>query len=139
MTPRFSLSAQPLDEQAVTALVSSPDAGGMVTFVGRVRDHARGHEVTALEYEAYPEMAQTVFAQIATEAQARFAIKDVAIHHRIGRLVVGEIAVVVAVSAAHRGPAFSGCEYVIDQLKTRAPIWKKEFSPDGAAWIEEHP
>ena len=139
MNPRFGLSDQPLDEQAVTALVSSPDSGGVVTFVGRVRDHARGHAVIALEYEAYPEMAQTVFARIAAEAQARFAIKDVAIHHRIGRLVVGEIAVVVAVSSAHRGPAFSACEHVIDQLKSRAPIWKKEFSPDGAAWVEEHP
>lgn len=139
MNALFSISDRPLDESAVTALVTSPDAGGVVTFVGRVRDHARGGAVTALEYEAYAQMAESVFAQLASEATERFAIKQVAIHHRSGRLVVGEIAVVVAVSAAHRGPAFSACEYIVDQLKSRAPIWKKEFSPEGAVWVEEHP
>lgn len=137
--PLFSVADRPLDEAAVTALVTSAAAGGVVTFVGRVRDHARGRTVMALEYETYPEMAHSVFAQIAAEASGRFAIKQVAIHHRSGRLNVGEIAVIVAVSATHRGPAFAACEYIVDQLKTRAPIWKKEFSPDGAVWVEEHP
>jgi molybdopterin synthase catalytic subunit len=136
---QFSLTSEPLDEQAVTRAVSTPDAGGVVTFVGRVRDNAHGHTVEALEYEAYPEMAEAVFTQIAAEAQSRFAIKEVAIHHRSGRLLVGEPSVVIAVSAAHRGAAFQACEYVIDQLKARAPIWKKEFGPDGAVWVEEHP
>ena len=136
---QFSLTSEPLDEQAVTSTVSAPDAGGVVTFVGRVRDNARGHTVEALEYEAYPEMAEAVFAQIAAEAKSRFAIKAVAIQHRSGRLRIGEISVVIAVSAAHRGAAFDACEYVIDQLKARAPIWKKEFSPDGAVWVEERP
>jgi len=136
---QFSLTSEPLDERAVTTVVSTPDAGGVVTFVGRVRDNARGHTVQALEYEAYPEMAETVFSRIAAEARSRFAIKEVAIHHRSGRLVVGEPSVVIAVSAAHRGAAFEACEYVIDQLKARAPIWKKEFGPDGAVWVEEHP
>lgn len=139
MSTFFRVSGEPLQERAVTSLVTTPDAGGVVTFVGRVRDNARGHMVTALEYEAYPDMAESVFARIATEASERFDVKQVAIHHRSGRLTIGEIAVVVAVSAAHRGPAFSACEYVVDQLKTRAPIWKKEFSPDGDVWIEEHP
>lgn len=139
MMAQFSLTPEPLDERAVTELVSGPDAGGVVTFVGRVRDQARGRSVVALEYEAYPEMAQSVFETIAAEAAARFSIKRVAIHHRCGRLVVGEPAVVIAVSAAHRGAAFDACEYVIDQLKARAPIWKKEFGPDGAVWVEEHP
>lgn len=139
MSQRFWVTTQPLEERAVTTFVDRPDAGGVVTFVGRVRDNARGHQVSALEYDAYPEMAEAVFAQIAAEATARFSIKQVAIHHRSGRLSIGDIAVVVAVSAAHRGAAFSACEYVIDQLKTRAPIWKKEFSADGAVWIEEHP
>jgi molybdopterin synthase catalytic subunit len=139
MSQRFALSSQPLDEQAVSALVSTPDAGGVVTFVGRVRDNARGHPVIALEYDAYPEMAESVFAQIVAEARSRFFIKAAAVHHRSGRLDVGEPAVVVAVAAAHRGAAFEACEYIIDQIKTRAPIWKKEIGPDGATWIEEHP
>ena len=139
MIERCVLSPQPLDEHAVSALVSTPDAGGVVTFVGRVRDNARGREVVALEYDAYPEMAESVFAQIVAEAKSRFSIKDAAVHHRSGRLVVGEPAVVIAVSAAHRGAAFAACEYVIDQIKTRAPIWKKEIGPDGEAWVEEHP
>jgi molybdopterin synthase catalytic subunit len=139
MTKRFSLTAQPLDERAVTQAVSTPDAGGVVTFVGRVRDNARGHAVQSLEYDAYPEMAEAVFAQIAAEAQSRYEIKEVAIHHRSGCLRVGEPSVVIAVSAPHRGAAFEACEYLIDQLKARAPIWKKEFGPDGAVWIEERP
>ncbi len=136
---QFLLTPEPLDERAVTALVVGPDAGGIVTFVGRVRDHARGRTVTGLEYEAYPEMAHSVFAQIAQEATSRFAIQRVAIHHRSGRLAVGEPAVVIAVAATHRSAAFGACEFVIDQLKARAPIWKKEFGPDGAVWVEEHP
>lgn len=139
MIKRFCLTSQPLDERAVTESVSTPDAGGVVTFVGRVRDNARGHAVQALEYDAYPEMAEAVFTQIAAEAQSRFEIKEVAIHHRSGRLSVGEPSVVIAVSAPHRGAAFQACEYLIDQLKARAPIWKKEIGPDGAFWIEDRP
>ena len=139
MSERYAVRAQALDEPTVTKLVTVADAGGVVSFVGRVRDNARGRSVIALEYDAYPEMAEAVFAQIADEARARFATKQIAIHHRTGRLAIGEIAVVVAVSAAHRGAAFNACEYIVDQLKVRAPIWKKEFGPDGAVWIEEHP
>ena len=139
MSKRFLLTSEPLDERPVTEMVSKPDAGGVVTFVGRVRDNARGRRVLALEYEAYPEMAESVFSQIAAEAATHYHIKDVAIHHRVGRLGIGDLAVVIAVSAAHRGAAFEACEYVIDQLKSRAPIWKKEFGPDGATWVEEHP
>lgn len=136
---RLALSAQPLDERAVVALVQSPRAGAVVSFTGRVRDHARGRPVVRLEYDAYPEMAERVFAEIAGEARARFAIDEVAIHHRSGELVVGEISVVVAVAAAHRAAAFDACRYIIDNLKRRAPIWKKEFGPDGGVWIDERP
>lgn len=139
MIKLFALRSEPLDERAVTAAVTAPDAGGVVTFVGRVRDNARGRQVIALEYEAYPEMAEAVFAQIAAEAKSRFAIKEVAVHHRTGKLSIGDASVVIAVSASHRGAAFDACEYVIDQLKSRAPIWKKEYGPDGAVWVEDRP
>ncbi len=135
----FAISADPLDEPAVTRAVTGTAAGGVVTFVGRVRDNARGHKVIGLEYDAYPEMAESVFAQIAAEAKSRFAISEVAIHHRYGRLEIGEPSVVIAVAAPHRGPAFDACRYAIDQLKARAPIWKKEFGPDGAVWVDDRP
>lgn len=135
----FALSSTPLDDKAVTALVSGSGSGGVVTFVGRVRDHARGRSVSALEYEAYPEMVEAVFAAIGTEAEQRFDVTAIAIHHRLGRLEVGEASVVIAVAAAHRSPAFEACRYAIDELKRRAPIWKKEFGPDGAFWVEDRP
>jgi molybdopterin synthase catalytic subunit len=137
MSVRFRVSAQPLDELAVSQSVSAPDAGAVVTFVGRVRDNARGHAVAALEYEAYAEMAESMFAQIARQAAADYAIKDVAVHHRTGRLEVGDVSVIVAVSAAHRAAAFDACHAIIDALKQSAPIWKKEYSPEGAVWIDD--
>ncbi len=136
---RFVISEQPLDQCAIEASLSAPGAGAVVSFAGRVRDHARGHNVVRLEYDAYPEMAERVFAEISAEAKERFEIDDVTIHHRSGTLQIGEISVVVAVSAAHRGPAFDACRYVIDNLKQRVPIWKKEYGPDGATWIDERP
>ena len=139
MNSRFRLTSEPLDEQAVAALLDSRGAGAVVTFVGRVRAHSRGRDVTKLEYEAYPEMAEGVFEQIADEVRARGEVIDVAIHHRVGTLEVGEVSVVVAVSAAHRGSAFESCRYAIDRLKQIAPIWKKEHSPDGAVWVEDRP
>jgi MoaE-MoaD fusion protein len=139
MNARFALTAAALDERAIEALVDTDGAGAVVTFVGRVRAHSRGRDVTKLEYEAYPEMVETVFAQIADEIRARGPVIDVAIHHRTGTLAVGEISVVVAVSAAHRAQAFDACRYAIDRLKQIAPIWKKEHSPDGAVWVEERP
>jgi len=136
---RFVISEQPLDPCAIEASLAAPGAGAVVSFAGRVRDHARGRDVVKLEYDAYPEMAERVFAEISAEAKERFEIADVTIHHRSGTLQVGEISVVVAVSAAHRGPAFDACRYVIDNLKQRVPIWKKEYGPDGATWIDERP
>jgi molybdopterin synthase catalytic subunit len=139
MSPHFLLTADPLDERAVATQLECDGAGAIVTFVGRVRAHSRGRDVTKLEYEAYPEMAEKVFAQIADEVRERGGIIDVAIHHRVGMLGVGEISVVIAVSAAHRSPAFDACHYAIDRLKQIAPIWKKEHSPDGAVWVEDRP
>jgi len=136
---RFELTPLPLDEGAIVASVQAPGAGAVVSFAGRVRDHARGRQVVRLEYDAYPEMAERVFAQIAAEAKEKFAVVDIAVHHRSGELLVGDLSVVVAVAAAHRGSAFDACRYVIDNLKLRAPIWKKEHGPDGAVWVDERP
>jgi molybdopterin synthase catalytic subunit len=136
---RFELTPNALDERAVVACLEKDGAGAIVTFVGRVRAHSRGHDVTSLEYEAYPEMAQRVFVQIADECKRVAEGVDVAIHHRVGALAVGDVSVVIAVSAPHRAQAFDACRYAIDRLKQIAPIWKKEHSPDGAVWVDDRP
>jgi molybdopterin synthase catalytic subunit len=110
--------------------------GGIVTFIGAVRDRARGHAIRHLEYEAYPEMAVREMEKIADEASRRWPDARVAIGHRSGHLEVGEIAVVVAAAAPHRAEAFAACRFAIDTLKAKVPIWKKEFYADGAAWLE---
>jgi molybdopterin synthase catalytic subunit len=139
MTARILLTSAVLDEQSAVNSLSSGGAGAVVTFVGRVRGDSRGRSVEKLEYEAYPEMAELVFERIAREIRAEFDIVDIAIHHRVGTLAVGEISVIIAVSAAHRPAAFEACRHAIDTLKRIAPIWKKEFGADGASWIEERP
>ncbi len=139
MKPHFKLTAEALEESAIVRTLAADGVGGIVTFVGRVRDAARGRRVLRLLYEAYAEMAEPIFNQIAREAEEQFEIIDVAIYHRVGMLEVGEISVVIAVCAAHRGPAFEACRHIIDRLKQIAPIWKKEFSPDGAVWIDDRP
>lgn len=135
----FVLTPEPLDEQLPASIISVDGAGGIVTFVGRVRDEARGHKVSLLEYEAYPEMAERVFSEIAAEARKQFKITDIAIHHRVGALEVGDVSVVIAVSAPHRAAAFDACRFAIDRLKHIAPIWKKEHTPEGAVWVDDRP
>jgi molybdopterin synthase catalytic subunit len=139
MTGRFRLCAEPIDEAAVAASVSSRGAGALVTFVGRVRARSRGHDVDILEYEAFPEMVESVFHQIAGELREKFDVAAVAIHHRTGTLRVGDTSVVIAVAAEHRPAAFDACRYAIDRLKQIAPIWKKEHGPDGAVWVDDRP
>jgi len=132
---RFVVTASPLIGDAVAALVAVPEAGAVVTFVGTVRNHARGRAVRWLDYEAYAAGCAPIFAQIAAEMRERWSILDVAIHHRVGHLAVGEASVVIAVSSAHRHDAFAASEYAIDRLKELAPIWKKEAYADGDVWI----
>ncbi len=113
-----------------------PSVGGHAIFVGTVRDHQRGLGVVRLEYEAYVPMAEKVLAEIAGETEEKFGVKACRIVHRIGLLEPGEIALVVAVSSGHRREAFSACEYVVDELKRRVPIWKKEVYQNGTSeWI----
>lgn len=134
-TARFVVTEAPLVPDAIAALVAAPEAGAIVTFIGTVRDHARGRAVRWLDYEAYAAGCTPIFAQIAAEMRARWQIVAVAIHHRVGHLAVGDASVVIAVSSAHRHDAFAASEYAIDQLKERAPIWKKEAYADGEVWI----
>ncbi|HBZ71333.1 MAG TPA: molybdenum cofactor biosynthesis protein MoaE [Deltaproteobacteria bacterium] len=133
-----TISSSSLDVEAVVKRVTGPGVGGVVTFIGTVRDHARGRSIRHLEYEAYPEMAEREMERIADEAAARFPGARVAITHRTGHLEVGEIAVVVAAAAPHRAEAFSACRFAIDTLKERVPIWKKEIASDGAYWVDDH-
>ncbi|HTE05283.1 MAG TPA: molybdenum cofactor biosynthesis protein MoaE [Planctomycetota bacterium] len=124
---------------AVLAAVEGAAEGGVVLFLGRVRDHARGLPVKRLDYEAYGGMAELELAALADEARALHGCSRVAIVHRTGTLAIGELAVAIAVSAPHRKEAFAACEWLIDTLKQRVPIWKKEWYADGSQWIAEHP
>jgi molybdopterin synthase catalytic subunit len=133
-----SLFAEPLDLGSVLSRVSGPGIGGVVSFIGTVRDTSRGHAIRHLEYEAYPEMAEREIEKIARDAEQRWPGTRVAVAHRRGRLEVGEIAVVVAAGAPHRGDAFAAARYTIDTLKVQVPIWKKEVTTDGEYWVEDH-
>ncbi len=110
-----------------------------MTFVGTVRDHARGRSIRSLEYEAYPGMAEREMEKICDEAAGRWQGARVAIAHRVGHLEIGEIAVVVVAAAPHRSEAFAACRFAIDTLKERVPIWKKEFATDGEYWVDDRP
>ncbi len=131
----FRIGEEPLSLDAAVAEVASDEAGAIATFSGTVRRHSRGREVLALEYEAYAEMAEQVLAEVATELRERYEISDVAIHHRIGRVELGEASVVIAVSGPHRADALAACRDAIDALKDRVPVWKKELYEGGEEWI----
>ena len=134
----FEIVEAPIDPQAVEAAVRAPACGGIVSFSGVVRESADdGRAVSGLRYEAHAAMARASFAEIADEIRRTMPEVRLAIVHRIGELVVGEIAVVVAAAAPHRADAFAAARYAIDELKERAPIWKEERYRDGARlWIE---
>jgi molybdopterin synthase catalytic subunit len=118
-----------------TAAVRTAGTGGIVTFVGCVRDHAEGKQVSYLEYEAYEPMALASLEQIVAEARERWPVQAMAIQHRLGRLEIGDDAVVIAVACPHRAEAFEACRYAIDRIKQIVPIWKKEHAEDGAVWV----
>lgn len=132
----FHVGPEPIDVVALSSAVADPGAGAIVTFDGIVRNNARGKSVQYLEYEAYPEMAAQVLAQIAGEMAERWELCAVAMAHRVGRLEIGESSIGLAVSAPHRQAAFASCAYAMDRIKQVLPVWKKEFASDGATWIE---
>src|SRR6185312_5807441 len=113
-----------------------PRIGAIATFVGTVRDANDGASVATMTLEHYPGMTERALADIVAEAKGRFDIVDALVVHRVGRLVPGDAIVLVAVTGAHRGDAFAACEFVMDYLKTRAPFWKKEATPDGERWVD---
>ncbi|HKB02050.1 MAG TPA: molybdenum cofactor biosynthesis protein MoaE [Gemmataceae bacterium] len=133
-----SLSTDAIDYETLTEAVRRPGSGAVVTFLGTVRDLTGDERTVALEYEAYPPMAERKMAEIEAEVRARWPVGDVVLVHRRGRLGVGEVSVAVAVSAPHRAEAFAACRYAIDRLKEVVPIWKKDLADDGQEkWV--HP
>jgi MoaE-MoaD fusion protein len=131
----FRLVDGPLDLAAVLREVEDPTAGAVASFVGTVRSHSRGREVEHLEYEAYEEMAEPMLAGLGEELTERHGLCAVAIHHRLGRVEIGEASVVIAVSAPHRSAALDACREAIETLKTTIPLWKKEVYAGGEEWI----
>ena len=135
----IQILSTPLSIAACEAFVASPEAGGTVVFIGTVRNKTASKTVTRLEFEAYEPMAVLEMEKIASRALSEFSVLKISIHHRVGVLDIGEVPVVIAVSAPHRGAAFDACEFCIDELKKTVPIWKKEVFQDGEVWVAAHP
>jgi molybdopterin synthase catalytic subunit len=133
---RFHVTSDPLDVKAVSDIVSSADCGATATFVGLVRNENNGRRVLWLEYEAYEPLAVKAFARIDEEAGERWPSIALAIHHRTGRLEIGDASVIIAAASPHRAEAFAACRYAIERIKQIAPIWKHEHFEGGEIWIE---
>ena len=133
------LSPSALSLDAAYAAVTDPACGGICLFVGTIRNHSQGRKVTRLEFSSYDPMALREMEAIGAAAKEEFGLRHVALHHRKGDMAIGDIAVIIAVSSAHRKAAFAGCEWIIDRLKERVPIWKKEFWEDGSYWVGARP
>ncbi len=137
--PRTEITYEKIDTEPVVAKIRHPADGAAVVFEGVVRDNTRGRRTLYLNYEAYEEMAAKQLEALAEEAISLYPIREVAIVHRLGRLEIGEISVLIVVASAHRGAAFDACRWLIDTLKRTVPIWKKEFFVDGAVWADGEP
>jgi molybdopterin synthase catalytic subunit len=136
VSERYVVTPGALDAARVAALVAKDDCGAVATFVGLVRDHNAGRRVLWLDYEAYAPMAIATFARIGDEAAARWPSARLAIHHRTGRIEIGEASVVIAAASPHRADAFAACRYAIERVKQVAPVWKHEHFEGGEVWIE---
>lgn len=136
MASACRVTADPIDVAALLASVPSPSDGAVLLFVGVVRDENDGRGVASLEYEAYAEMAERKMREIADEARARWPVGDVALVHRVGRLEIGEASVAIAVASPHRAEAYEASRYLIEQLKRRVPVWKREGYVEGETrWV----
>ena len=131
----FRVTQEPLDLQELVRYVTDPGAGAIATFIGTTRNNNEGRHVIALDYEAYPEMAEKELARLGEEAKRKWKIARMAIIHRIGPVQITEPSVIIAVSAAHRDDAFQACRFAIEEIKKSVPIWKKEVFEGGEIWI----
>ncbi|MDB5118580.1 MAG: molybdenum cofactor biosynthesis protein MoaE [Mucilaginibacter sp.] len=139
MNTQIKLSVSTLNVPDCVDWILSPESGGIDVFIGTVRNATKGKPVVRLEFEAYDKMALNEMEKIAQQAFAQWPVQKILIHHRTGVLQVGEIPVIIAVSAAHRDAAFDACRYIIDTLKQTVPIWKKEIFEDGEVWVAARP
>lgn len=139
MQTEIKISSEILNIQSCIEWVMLPESGGIDVFIGTVRNATKGKAVLRLEFEAYEKMALAEMDKIAAQAIEKWPVQKLLIHHRTGILSVGEVPVIIAVSAAHRDAAFEACRYVIDTLKQTVPIWKKEIFEDGEVWVAAHP
>ncbi len=137
--PRFMVTRDALDADALRAVVLTSSSGALVVFEGVVRDRHEGHAVLRLDYEAYEPMAERTLREVAEAVRRDFDVHDVAIHHRIGTLEVGETSLLVVVSAEHRRDAFEAALAAVDRVKESVPVWKREVGPDGTTWQEGVP
>ena len=128
----------PLDPNQFTEAVKGTAHGAVITFLGTTREETAGKKVLYLEYESYDPMASDKLHELCDEIRQKWAVKDIAIGHRVGKLEIGEISLVVALSSAHRNEAFESCIYLVDRLKETVPIWKKEVFEDGEIWVDAH-
>ena len=139
MQTEIKISSETLNVQACIEWVIMPESGGIDVFIGTVRNTTKGKVVLRLEFEAYEKMALAEMEKIAAMALEKWPVQKLLLHHRTGVLAVGEVPVIIAVSAAHRDAAFEACRYMIDTLKQTVPIWKKEIFEDGEVWVAAHP
>jgi molybdopterin synthase catalytic subunit len=134
--PQVAVTSQPLDSEALVALVDAKRDGAVVTFAGLVRNHNQGRQVEFLEYEAYQPLAIRALQRIVDEARELWPEARVAVHHRLGRLEIGEASIVIAAASPHRSDAFAACRYTIERVKQIVPIWKREHFDGGDVWLE---
>ena len=139
MSTQIQISPTPLNIQSCIDWIQSPESGGIDVFIGTVRNVTKGKAVIRLEFESYEPMALAEMEKIVKQAFEKWPVQKALIHHRTGVLPVGEVPVIIAVSAAHRAAAFDACRYIIDTLKQTVPIWKKEIFEDGEVWVAAHP
>jgi molybdopterin synthase catalytic subunit len=132
----IEITHEPLNPEAITAKVLNAANGAVVTFLGTTRGRTANRNVLHLEYEAYTPMAEKKLDEVAEEIRSKYSVEDVFIAHRVGRLEIEEISLVVAVASPHRKDAFAACEYAVDRIKQTVPIWKKEFFEGGEVWVE---
>ena len=135
----FELSQQPLSESMARTILADDTCGAVVIFVGTVRKSSNGIAVTHLEFEAYESMVMKVLDEIAIDLRKKHGVQGVLLHHRLGKVEVGDAAVIAGISSPHRAEAFAACESLMNRLKQVVPIWKKEYTAEGHVWVSQHP